>query len=85
MKPIRVVRREEKVTLEVSAAEVRKAIEPLLKEKGIELPERNVDIYVRVPGGGDWSNTNLELDSDTPLCIHFTIIEEDDDEDKPEG
>ena len=81
MKRVRQVRREEKVTLEVSEVEVREALKPLLERNGVDLPKHGVSIYVRVPGGGDWSNMDLELDRDTPLYINFTKVDDDDDED----
>jgi hypothetical protein len=30
--------------------------------------------YVQVPGGGDWSNTDLQIDGDLPLIVEFTQI-----------
>ena len=33
-------------------------------------------IYVQVPGGGDWSNQELELDSDCPLIAEYTTTQE---------
>ena len=40
------------------------------------LPE-NVTIFVRVPGGGDWSNTDLEIDDrDRPLVAEFETVEQ---------
>ena len=35
----------------------------------------SVEVWVRVPGGGDWSNTNLELD-DCPLNVKVTTFKE---------
>jgi hypothetical protein len=28
-------------------------------------------VFVHVPGGGDWSNTNLDIEHQTPLEIHW--------------
>ena len=28
-------------------------------------------VYVRVPGGGDWSNTDLDVDKSSPLTIRY--------------
>ncbi len=30
------------------------------------------DVFVRVPGGADWSNTDLAIDADTPLQLRLT-------------
>jgi hypothetical protein len=36
---------------------------PLIQKLVPEAPEdATIDIYVDVPGGGDWSNTKLDLD-----------------------
>jgi hypothetical protein len=29
-----------------------------------------VDVFVQVPGGGDWSNTVLEITGDTPIVVN---------------
>lgn len=34
--------------------------------KRFRLPE-DAEVYIRVPGGGDWSNMDLEIDTDRPL------------------
>jgi hypothetical protein len=32
----------------------------------------NTEIFVKVPGGGDWSNTDLDIDNrDRPLIARF--------------
>lgn len=33
------------------------------------LTTEKVTAFVRVPGGGDWSNTNLEVGTDCPLVV----------------
>lgn len=30
------------------------------------------EVYVRVPGGGDWSNTQLAIEDDCPLIVKVT-------------
>lgn len=45
--------------------------------KALKLPA-DCKIFVRVPGGGDWSNTDLEISAETPL--QATSIEVDDGE-----
>ncbi len=35
-----------------------------------------VAVYFRVPGGGDWSNTAIEIDSENPIVV--TWKEEED-------
>jgi hypothetical protein len=36
----------------------------------------NAEVFVEVPGGGDYSNTTLDLDSDVPLIITWTETSE---------
>ncbi len=31
------------------------------------------DVYMRVPGGGDWSNTNLSVAPDCPLVVQIKL------------
>lgn len=38
---------------------------------GYDVP-RNAEVFIHVPGGGDWSNMNLDVDSDSPLTITWT-------------
>lgn len=46
------------------------------KQLDLNIPEL-ADVYVKVPGGGDWSNTSLEIDSDCPIIITWTTVQED--------
>jgi hypothetical protein len=48
----------------------------LLKREGVEIP-KGADIYVQVPGGGDWSNMSLEIDKETPVVVKWTVVSED--------
>lgn len=36
-----------------------------------DLPD-DVCITVTVPGGGDWSNTTLDIDDETPICVEWS-------------
>lgn len=38
-----------------------------------------IDVFVRVPGGGDWSNTNLDIESH-PLIVEIEEITSDQEE-----
>lgn len=38
--------------------------------KALGLPE-NARVFVQVPGGGDWSNCELEIDTDVPLQADY--------------
>jgi hypothetical protein len=56
----------------------RDGILELLRETlGAGLPnDSSVDIWIQVPGGGDWSGENLDLSTDNPLVIQWQQKEE---------
>jgi len=31
--------------------------------------EKVTEVYAKVPGGGDWSNMNLDIENDSPLLV----------------
>lgn len=43
-----------------------------LRSKGCDVPD-NADVLVRVPGGGDWSNMDLEIGRDTPIFVTWKV------------
>lgn len=43
----------------------------LLRNAGYTIPD-GTTIFVRVPGGGDWSNTDLDIEEDCPLIARFS-------------
>jgi len=51
----------------------------LSQKYGIILPDEATDIrmFVQVPGGGDWSNQDLDIDEDTPVQIVWKTVEDD--------
>jgi len=46
----------------------------MLRSQGHPVPD-DADIYVRIPGGGDWSNTNLDIDADSNLFVTWKTTE----------
>lgn len=48
----------------------------MLKNKG-EIPKviANVSIFIKIPGGGDYSNMDLEINKDCPVRIEYDEIE----------
>lgn len=59
-------------SMEIDAAAMRN----LLNAAGVEIPEdTEVRIYFAVPGGGDWSNTNIDIDAKHPVYVEWTIEE----------
>lgn len=43
----------------------------LLQKAGLKVSETAI-VTVHVPGGGDWSNTNLYINSETPIEVTWT-------------
>lgn len=37
------------------------------------LNRQNMEFHVEVPGGGDWSNTNLTISEDTPVIVTIKV------------
>lgn len=51
----------------------------LLRKAGHDIPEQAVlRVYFAVPGGGDWSNTDIDIDKNHPLRIEWKIVEDHD-------
>lgn len=44
-----------------------------LESEGIFLP-RDAVITFRVPGGADWSNTDVDVDADNPITISWKEV-----------
>lgn len=36
----------------------------------------NAEIYIQIPGGGDWSNTSLDITIENPVVITWKTVEE---------
>ena len=54
-----------------------KIIRQLVQVAGAQIPEdANVRIYFAVPGGGDWSNTEIDIDNQHPIYVEWTKTEE---------
>ena len=47
----------------------------MLRKAGVPVPDSAVAsdlrITVRVPGGGDWSNTNIDISASNPVVIEW--------------
>ena len=48
----------------------------LLHKAGYEVPD-SCEVIFRTPGGGDWSNTDIDIDAEQPITIRWE--EKDDD------
>jgi len=60
----------ETVTIKIDSGVLLSRLRPLIAELGYKLHEVS-SVYVKVPGGGDWSNTNLEINKDCLLFIEI--------------
>lgn len=50
-------------------------IKMIRKFYSLPVPQ-TAEICVKIPGGGDWSNTTLDIDGDSLIFIKWTEIEE---------
>jgi len=63
------VRTETTKRVELGFTQIRR----LLEREGVQLPA-GAKITVTVPGGGDWSNTELDIDDRTPVVVSWTEV-----------
>ena len=70
---VRVVRETTKTqTVELAGHEIL----DMLRRHGIGIPEGvPVEVFVCVPGGGDYSNTSLDVDEDCPVTVRWKTQE----------
>lgn len=61
------------VTLRIGAADIIASL-PIKYRKMIE--SGKADVFVRVPGGGDWSNSELALEADVPVQVRISYSTE---------
>lgn len=57
-------------SLVIDEAEMRE----FLRTRGFNLPS-NARIYFSVPGGGDWSNTDVDISREHPIYVEWTTEE----------
>lgn len=53
------------------------AINQELKSQGAAVIPPEAEIYFSVPGGGDWSNTDIDIDDQCPIKIKWTEVTEE--------
>lgn len=51
----------------------------ILQDKGYKIPQA-CEVFVTVPGGGDWSNTDLSVDARNPLRVTWITYTESKDD-----
>ncbi len=42
----------------------------MLREQGHDIPD-NATVTFTTPGGGDWSNTDIDIDDDHPVIVEW--------------
>ena len=67
MKPKVQTTTERKIHFELSRIDVI----AIMRKSGLDVPD-DAQVAVDVPGGGDWSNTRLDVDQDSPLIVKWT-------------
>lgn len=48
----------------------------ILRHAGYTQVPINAQVTFTVPGGGDWSNTNIDIDRQCPILVEWTTVEE---------
>lgn len=65
-------------SIELNAADIAE----LLRKAGVEIPASAVTsgmrVYFAVPGGGNWSNTDVDIDDKNPVRVEWQTTEERD-------
>jgi hypothetical protein len=56
--------------LELTGEDIRGLLEAAAD---LQIPS-TADIYIQIPGGGDWSNTSLDVDKKNPIVITWEEI-----------
>ncbi len=47
-----------------------RALVRMLREQGHDIPD-NATVTFTTPGGGDWSNTDIDIDDDHPVIVEW--------------
>jgi hypothetical protein len=62
-----------KYYFELNGVDIQEYLFSLLEKRGELTDEiknsKNIEITFKVPGGGDWSNADIEIDDDNPINI----------------
>jgi hypothetical protein len=66
----KVVRTEKRIQIELGFTVIRR----LLEQEGVIIPS-DAKITVQVPGGGDWSNTELDVDDKNPVVVEWVELD----------
>ena len=64
-----------KTTKEVRIEIDEETLLEMLRERFVLPDNAEVAMHIWIPGGGDWSNTKLEV-SESPIIVKWTTVEE---------
>lgn len=73
----RKTRTEERHEIRITGKELLECVNQELAASGSPRIPKAAYVRVAVPGGGDWANTDLDL-NDHPVIISWTVVEESD-------
>jgi len=48
----------------------------LLHKAGVEVPD-DCEVVFTTPGGGDWSNTDIDIDAEYPITVRWVEKQDD--------
>jgi hypothetical protein len=69
-------RTETRHTLRLSGKLLCDIVSQELAAQGADRIPANATVVVHIPGGGDWSNTELDIDERHPVEISWNTVEE---------
>lgn len=72
-KTVKIVRTEEQ-SIEIDEHQLHQ----MIQAAGIKIPDKAVvRIYFAVPGGGDWSNIDIDIDAKNPIRVEWRLTTEE--------
>lgn len=60
------------VELRLNREDLLTAVRQECKAQNIAPPPKNATVEFHVPGGADWSHTDIDINDDNPVIIHWT-------------
>ncbi len=64
-----------RTTKRIEFALTREHIIELLRQAGHDIAD-DAEVVFQVPGGGDYSNCEVDVDGDSPIAVRWTVTEE---------
>jgi hypothetical protein len=64
-------------TVRLTGSDIVELLKQELKAQGVKgIPTGEVSVTFQVPGGGDWSHSQIDIDESCPVVVRWTEKEE---------